>query len=101
MLADDAQQWFNKRPEGAAALARRIDEMQTGCRTLIAAQHQPLGPKDRSWLVEKCQNWLHKFDDARDALAAGRDPAAIREEMDTAVRNIVQQLRQRAEMAAG
>jgi hypothetical protein len=40
-LADGAEQWFNKRPETAEALARRILQFRQGCSRLLLAEHAP------------------------------------------------------------
>jgi hypothetical protein len=95
-------EWFNQRPEDAATLARRIDELRQGCKTLIEAEHTPLAPADRAWLVERCQTWLRKFDEASSALEAGRDPLAVRAEVDQTVTRIEEVLHDRAtQLAAG
>jgi hypothetical protein len=100
-LADEADEWFKQRPEDTAALAKRIDQMRQGCRTLLEADHPPLSVEDRAWLRERCRAWQGKFDDAFAAVEAGRDPAAVQAEVDATVNRIAEVLRERAARAAG
>ncbi len=101
-LADSAEEWFKKKPEDASGLAKRIDELRQGCKTLIAADHKPLAAADREWLVERCRKWSADFDKAFAEVEAGRDPAAVRAEVDATVRRIIVALHERAtKIAAG
>jgi hypothetical protein len=99
-LADEADEWFKQRPEDATALAKRIDQLRQGCSKLIEADHPSLSAEDRAWLRERCRAWQEKFDDALAAVEAGRDPAAVRAEVDATVNRIVEVLRERAAHAA-
>ena len=98
-LADAADEWFNKRPDHAADLARRLNEFRQGCSTLILAQHQPLAAKDREWLVEKCRAWAAKLDKHLTDLEAGQEPLKVRAEADETVQRLIQALRDRAKTA--
>jgi hypothetical protein len=101
-LADSAEEWFNKKPDNAKAVAQRIEELRQGCKTLIAAEHKPLAPADRDWLVERCRKWLEDFDKASAAIVAERDPVEVRTEVDATVRRLIGALRDRAtKVAAG
>jgi hypothetical protein len=95
-LANTAQEWFNKRPEDAAGVAKRINEFRTGCSQLIFATHTPLDPKDRDWLVEKCRLWAKKLDDHLTALENGADPLKVRTDADNTIRNLQKALREKA-----
>jgi hypothetical protein len=95
-LAEGARQWFQQRPEGAAAVARRIEEMGQGCRILIAANHAPLNEEDKAWLVERCRNWSKQFDDLHAKVENGEDPSKVREQMDAAIDRLSETLRKRA-----
>lgn len=77
-LADAAQDWFKKRPEDKAALARRIAEFRQGCSVLIQSGHRPLAATDRDWLVGKCRDWAAKLGTQLTALDAGKDPLEVR-----------------------
>jgi hypothetical protein len=98
-LADEGDEWFAKRPEDAASLAKRLNEMRQGCSTLILATHQPLKNEDRQWLVEKCRAWAKNFDQQLADLEQGKDPALVRSEIDTTVNRLVKALRERANAA--
>ncbi|WP_406695170.1 hypothetical protein V5E97_29455 [Singulisphaera sp. Ch08] len=95
-LADGADDWFAKRPEEPAALAKRITEFRLGCATLIAAEHQPLSADDRAWLIEKCRAWAAKLDEHLAAVEAGRDPLQVRAEADETIKKLIEALRERA-----
>jgi hypothetical protein len=95
-LADGAAEWFNKRPEDAGGLAKRIGDLRQGCAALIFAEHRPLPPGDREWLVEKCRAWAAKLDQQRTALEAGAALEEIRQQADQTVTNLIAALRARA-----
>jgi hypothetical protein len=95
-LADAAEEWFKKRPEDAAGVAKRLNEFRSGCSQLILAAHEPLTPADRDWLVERCRVWAGKLDGHLTALEAGREPLQVREEADKTVTALVKALRDRA-----
>jgi hypothetical protein len=96
-LADEAEEWFRKRPDDALGLARRLQEFRHGCTTLIFAEHQPLAERDRGWLVERCRAWAAKLDKHLEELEAGADVAKVREAADQTVRQLAAALRTRAE----
>jgi hypothetical protein len=95
-LAKAADEWFNERPDDAESLARRIGEFRAGCDRLILAQHRPLAPADRQWLIGKCQAWSAKFDAHLADLHGGRDAAAVRAEADQTIRSLSEALRSRS-----
>jgi hypothetical protein len=95
-LADAAEEWFDERPDDAAALAQRISELRQGCSTLILGKHQPLGETDRQWLLEKCRAWAAKLDQHLVALESGDDPADVRARADDTVRKLVEAIRGKA-----
>jgi hypothetical protein len=96
-LADAASDWFNKRPETPAALAGRLNEFRRGCSNLIFAEHRPLTPQDRQWLVNKCRNWAGKLDKHLGDLEAGQSLFRVRTEADDTVNKLIAALRSRAE----
>jgi hypothetical protein len=95
-LADAAQDWFKKRPETPAALAKRIAQFRQGCSTLILAEHRPLSPEDRQWLVEKCRAWAAKLDTHLADAEAGRDVIDVRTEADETINKLITAMRARA-----
>ena len=100
-LAEAADDWFKKRPATPQALATRIAEFRQGCSTLILAEHRPLAPEDRQWLVEKCRAWAGKLDQHLAAVEAGRDVLEVRNEADETIRRLITALKTRAtEVAA-
>jgi hypothetical protein len=100
-LAEGGQEWFNKRPDDRAGLAKRIGEMRQGCTGLILATHQPLADADRKWLVDKCRDWAKKFDLHLSDLEAGKSVEVVRAEMDATVDKLVGALKKRsAELSA-
>jgi hypothetical protein len=96
-LADAGEKWFDQRPDDPATLARRIGQMRQGCSRLIFAEHPPLSPEDRDWLVKSCRSWGAKFDKSLQDLETGAPVAQVRAEMDTAVRDLVEALHKRAQ----
>jgi hypothetical protein len=99
-LADGADEWFAKRPEDAAGLARRLGEFRQGCSKLVFAAHKPLAPEDRRWLVARCRTWGARLDQLRAALEEGQDVGKVRAEADATARQIAENLRLRAEAVA-
>jgi hypothetical protein len=96
VLADEAEQWRGKRPDTPRALAQRINEFRQGCSQLILADHKPLAPGDRNWLVDKCHQWANKLDVELTALEKGEDVLAVRGKVDEMVDKLVKTLRDRA-----
>lgn len=94
-LADDAEEWFRKRPDEPVALARRISEFRQGCSVLILAEHRPLPAEDRAWLVGKCKAWAAKLDAHLAAVEAGEDPIQVRDEADATIHKLIAALRER------
>jgi hypothetical protein len=95
-LADEAEDWRRKRPDTPQALAQRISEFREGCSRLILADHQPLPPADRKWLVERCRVWAKKLDDQLADLEAGKPIATVRSQVDDVVDKLTKALRDRA-----
>jgi hypothetical protein len=95
-LAATSEEWFNKRPEDAAGVAKRINEFRTGCSQLIFSPHTPLEPADRDWLVERCRLWAKKLDEHLSALEAGADPLEVRKKADETINALRDKLRERA-----
>jgi hypothetical protein len=95
-LADAAKEWHNKTPTTPAELAKRIGEMRQGCSQLILADHRPLPPADKAWLIERCKAWAKKFDDSLAELESGKDVTTVRKQMDTTIDTLIARLRERA-----
>jgi len=96
LLANEADEWFTKRPEQPALLARRISELRQGCSALILAEHQPLSSEDRQWLVKTCREWATELDKRLGEIERSGDPLQVRATTDETVREIGQKLRTRA-----
>lgn len=97
--ADQAQEWFNKRPEDRLGVATRINEFRQGCSTLIVSEHPLLAAADQKWLVEKCRAWAEKFDEQLRALESGTDPMKVRDSMDTVTNKLIDALKNQAKVA--
>jgi hypothetical protein len=95
-LADEADEWFRKRPDSRGALETRLREFRHGCDTLLAAAHPQLADKDRNWLKEHCRAWAGKLDQHLADLAAGKDLATVQEAADETIRKLVNALRDRS-----
>jgi hypothetical protein len=95
-LATTAGEWFDKRPDDAAGLAKRLNEFRTGCSQLILSPHTSLAPVDREWLVEKCRLWAKKLDEHITALETGSEPLKVREAADETIHKLQGALRERA-----
>jgi hypothetical protein len=95
-LADEAEEWRRKRPDTPQALAQRINEFRQGCSRLILAEHKPLPPADRKWLVERCQTWAKKLDAQLADLEAGKTTESVRAQVDDTVDRLVKALHDRA-----
>ncbi len=95
-LADEAQEWFNKQPETRQEVARRIFEFRQGCSTVMMAEHRPLKPADKAWLLERCRAWASKLDLQLAALEDGADPFTARAAVDDVANKLIIALRERA-----
>ncbi len=95
-LADEADEWFNKRPDNPAAAAKRILEFRQGCSFLLLADHSSLTPADRDWLKEKCRKWSETLDSTLVSLEKNQDTAAAIAAVDAMVRNLSNALREKA-----
>lgn len=96
-LAVAAGEWDKKRPEDAASIALRIAQFRQGCTQLILAEHRPLAPADREWLVGKCREWAQKLDAHLAAIEAGRPALEVRTEADVTISKLITALNTRAE----
>jgi hypothetical protein len=96
-LAAAAGEWFQQPQDTPAGLSRRLGEFRAGCSTLIFAEHRPLSPEDRRWLLRNCRRWAARLDELRAALENGKEVAAVRTEADDAVRQMMAALRSRAD----
>jgi hypothetical protein len=94
-LADEAQEWFRKRPSHADELARRIGEFRQGCSALILSKDKPLSTEDQQWLMKTCREWARKFDEYLARVEAGEEPMKIRALADETTNEIIQSLRER------
>ncbi|MEM9704243.1 MAG: hypothetical protein AAF907_17520, partial [Planctomycetota bacterium] len=92
-LADEAEEWFKKRPEGSAAVAKRIGEFRAGCSVLILAEHPALPADSAELLREKCRLWAAKLDAQLAAVEAGEPPLEVRAQTDETVRKLIVALR--------
>jgi hypothetical protein len=99
-LAQEAEEWFNRRPDDRKALARRIAEFRQGCSTLILAEHCPLSPQDRQWLVRTCRQWASDLNKSLEDVENCVNPLLVREKVDQSARQIAKQLRDRAQARA-
>lgn len=95
-LADAGKEWFNKTPDTAAELETRLKEFDAGCQRLIEAEHKPLTPEDKAWLVERCRKWKGRMEEHRAELARTGDVAKVRANADETVNALVKALRERA-----
>jgi hypothetical protein len=99
-LAKGAGEWFDERPETAPDLAQRLGELRTGCAQLILAAHRPLSAADRPWLINRCRAWAAQLDKQLTALESGQSPKEVRDQTDTTIREIMDELQKRAKMAS-
>ena len=95
-LAKEAEEWFNKRPDEPKALAGRIAEFRQGCTALILAEHRPLSPQDRQWLVRTCRRWASDLDKDLAEVEDRVDPLLVRARVNVTARQIAKELRDHA-----
>jgi len=95
LLADEAAEWFNERPQEPQALAQRIAEFRQGCTALIHAEHRQLSAKDRAWLIENCQAWAEQLKAHLVAIEVARDATEVRVEVDDTIDDLIKALRLR------
>ena len=101
-MAETAGDWQDRRTETPAELAHQIAEFRLGCSRLLTAEHAPLEPKDRDWLLERCRTWAKKFDQqltAAEQLPFGATVAevqAVRSGMDETVSKLIVALQKRS-----
>jgi len=99
-LASGAQEWFQVQPTSRPELQRRIHDFKVGCELLLAAEHRPLDQADRQWLQERCRKWLAVFDQQLSDLNDERhDVAAVRQEMDKTVANLIDAIEKRRDQS--
>ena len=79
--------------------ARRLNELRQGCSILLLADHRPLTPEDRTWLVESCRSWAARCDGYLIALEAGSEARIVRGQGDRLIEEIATALRKRAKSA--
>ena len=97
-LADTAQEWFNQRPTDAVGVAKRIHQFRKGCTALLLAEQPQLTQADRDELRKRCRNWAKQLDQQLAELEEGRDPMAVRSDVDEMVRRLTKALRDRASL---
>jgi hypothetical protein len=95
-LADEADEWFDKRPDSVAAAAKRISEYRQGCTALLLADHPQLNAKDREWLRKQCREWSHEFDNHLNKLEETGNVGAAIAATDDTVRLLSKALRDKA-----
>ncbi len=95
-LASGAQEWFNKRPTEAVAIADRIAQFRQGCSRLQLAPHNSLSDVDRAWVRERCRVWAEKIDEHLAALETGANPQDVLMQMDDTVKRLIAALETRA-----
>jgi hypothetical protein len=95
-LADEADEWFGKRPTTPMQLAQRLGEFREGCSVLLLSEHRPLPEADRTWLKDRCQAWAKKIDSLLVRLEETGTVEETLEGTDTVVRQLTKALRERA-----
>lgn len=95
-LAKSADEWFDARPAGGAAVAQRLTELRAGCSKLILSNYGALPPAEKAWLIEKCKEWARQMDGLLAAVEGGADPLGVRNEADELIRGISKTLTDRA-----
>ena len=97
-LADTAEEWFNQRPTDAVGVARRIHQFREGCTALLLAEQPQLTQADRDDLRKRCRNWAKQLDQQLAELEEGRDPLAVRDDVDGIVDQLTKALRKRVSL---
>lgn len=93
------EDWIDARWQDAASLARSLQDFIHGCDSLLAAPHPQFAQDaDRKWLIEKCQLWRGKLSVQLADLQSGkRSFAAVRDDANKTVGNLINALNKRAE----
>lgn len=92
-MAAGSEQWFAKRPEDRAGLAKRINELRQGCSVLLVSEHPALSVEQNEELKDRCRKWAGQFDAALARLENGDDPATVRSDVDSVVNKLVTYLK--------
>ncbi|TWT92407.1 hypothetical protein [Stieleria varia] len=102
LLADAADDWYNKRPDTSEALAKRLEQYSQGCQILLEAPHEQLAQADREWLLERCAAWKGKIDDLRAEVIAGEKEFSVAlADADQIIDKLETALRERDVVATG
>ena len=94
-LAHGADAWFDRHPNDAVALEKRLAEFQAGCERLIAAPHSALSNADRSWLLYKCRGWRTELEAQRNSVGKNPFDNSLGR-ADTLAKQVSKALRERA-----
>lgn len=94
-LAEQAEEWDDKRPTTVPALVRRLGEFRQGCGVLLTAGHALLNEAQRRDLWESCRKWSVTIDELIVRAQLGEDIAAVRGEADALVARLAAVLRGR------
>ena len=96
LVQDD---WTATRWQNAESLERSLRDFIHGCDSLLAAPHPQFAQDaDRKWLKDRCQLWRGKLSVQLADLKSGKRPfAAVRDDTNTTVRNLINALNKQAE----
>jgi hypothetical protein len=99
-----AKQYFDKPPQTAVDLAKRVGEFRKGCAVLLLTQQTPLTTADQKWLMDKCQLWAEHFENDLNDLERknGTNFSEVNDKVNKEVNALVKQLEEKAqEVQAG
>lgn len=98
LLACAAEEWYRVEPDDASTTARRLNELRQGYSVLLLAEHRPLTPGDRAWLVESCRSWAARCDGYLIALETGSEPHIIRRQVDRLIEEVAAAIRKQVKV---
>jgi hypothetical protein len=95
-LSDTSYEWFKRKPVSSNELRARLVSFRQGCDRLRDAKHESLEDEDRTWLIERCNQWSSSIDDLIARVDKGDPFRQVSDDADKLVGRLVNTLQVRS-----
>ena len=95
-LSDTAYEWFKEKPANSNELRARLVSFREGCDRLRDAKHESLKVEDRTWLIERCNQWSTSIDELIARVDKGDPFRQVSNDADKLVGRLVNTLQVRS-----
>lgn len=95
-LSDTAYEWFKEKPANSNELRARLVSFRQGCDRLRDAKHESLKDQDRTWLIERCNQWSTSIDELIARVDKGDPFRQVSNDADKLVGRLVNTLQVRS-----